>query len=326
MKIKVDIFSGFLGAGKTMLIKKLISESLSSDNIVIIENEFGQVGIDGSILKRTNIKVKEINAGCICCSISGDFKKAIMEIVTEYSPARIIIEPSGVAKLSEVLNVFKEPKIKELVNINMVTAVVDVLKYDIYIANFNEFYSDQIKSAKTVVLSRTQSTSEDKVKKVVDSIKKINNRASIVTTPWDSLPSNAILAAGEQDFKKSLDIKVNLIKRPMTTVTMKMGPATQKVHRADQVFQSWGYETPKIFNTTELKFYLKRLGEESSYGKVLRAKGILQVENNKWIQFDYVPDELAIRETTADYTGRLCVIGSNLSYGSLERLFLNSNN
>lgn len=149
MKVKVDIFSGFLGAGKTMLIKKLINEKLSSDKIVIIENEFGQVGIDGSILKRTNIKVKEINAGCICCSIFGDFKKAILEIILEYKPSRLIIEPSGVAKLSEILNVFKEPDIKEQVAVNMVMAVVDVLKYEVYIANFNEFYSDQIKRETT---------------------------------------------------------------------------------------------------------------------------------------------------------------------------------
>lgn len=314
MNTKIDIFSGFLGAGKTMLIKKLISEGLYSGNIVIIENEFGQVAIDGSILKKSNIKVKEINAGCICCSISGDFKEAILSILKEFSPSRIIIEPSGVAKLSEVLKVLKEPVIKDKVTVNMVVTLVDVLKFDSYISNFSEFYTNQIKCAKTIVLSRTQKADEKAILRINEAISKLNSRVNIVTTPWDRLKGEKIVEAAELDAKEFINKKVSLIKKPIGSVAI-------KGYAAEHHFESWGYETPKTFNVAKLKEILKGLGEERIYGKVIRAKGIVQTIDKNWVQFDYVPGEYEIRETIADYTSRLCVIGSGLSMDNLKKLF-----
>jgi G3E family GTPase len=321
MKTKIDIFSGFLGAGKTMLIKKLINEKLASENIVIIENEFGQVGIDGSILKRSNINVREITSGCICCSIAGDFRAAITDIINQYKPSRIIIEPTGVAKLSEILSVFKDPLIKDITVINLVLAVVDVLKYELYIANFNEFYADQIKNAKTVVLSRTQNADSKKLMRVTEAIRQLNNKASIVTTPWDNLTGEKIIEAGEADVLAALNKKVSLLKRPSASAAVKSVGSVSRGHSADQVFQSWGYETPKQFNPEVLKTMLGKLADEKAYGTVLRAKGILQTPGNRWIQFDYVPGEYEYRETTADYTGRLCVIGSGLMKENIKKLF-----
>ncbi|MFL0196946.1 CobW family GTP-binding protein [Clostridium sp. WILCCON 0269] len=313
----IDIFSGFLGAGKTMLIKKLINEKLHSDNIVIIENEFGEVGIDGSILKRTNIEVKEINAGCICCSISGDFKKAIKEVIEKYRPERIIIEPSGVGKLSEILNSINSEDMRSSVKLNMIITLVDVLKYEMYITNFGEFYRNQIINAKTIILSRTQKIAMDRLEKITAAIRNLNQNANIITTPWDRLNANTIVEVAENDAKFDINEKVNLLKKPARNLNFRIA----KNHHADQIFNTWGVETPKIFSEVILKNIFSRLEDSEQYGTVLRAKGIVQVSDNKWVQFDYVPEEFQVKDTSPDYTGRICVIGSDLKKDELMSLF-----
>ncbi len=322
MRTKIDVFSGFLGAGKTMLIKKLINEKLLNENMVIIENEFGEVGIDGSILRKSNIEVKEINAGCICCTISGDFKNAIKEVINKYKPSRIIIEPSGVAKLSEVLAVCKDEELKELVTMNMSITVIDVLKFDSYIKNFGEFYKNQIINAKTIVLSRTQKASAEKVSKAVERIQSINSVANIVTTNWDDISAEKIIHIAEGDFNQtskqdSLE-QVNLIKKPLNGAMIKRAAN----HSANEVFQTWGVETPKVISKETLNDILYEIKNDKLYGTVLRAKGIIQSSESSWIQFDYVPEEIEMRATTPDYTGRLCVIGSGLNKENLKTLFL----
>lgn len=318
MRTCIDIFSGFLGAGKTMLIKKLINEKLFNENIVIIENEFGVVGIDASILRKSNIVVKEINAGCICCSVSGDFEKSIIEVVDKYKPSRIIIEPSGVAKLSEIISVCKNEELKELVCINMVITVIDVLKFDMYIRNFGQFYSDQVINAKTIVLSRTQNQTTEKVLKVVERIQCINKAANIVTTDWDVINAQRIIEVAQESFKQSPLEHVNLIKKPLIGTLIKKRVS----HNANEVFQTWGIETPKVISSDTLSDILHDIKNDEIYGRVLRAKGIIQVSEKDWIQFDYVPEEIEMRTTTPDYTGRISVIGSNLNKEKLKTLFL----
>jgi G3E family GTPase len=200
MKTKVDIISGFLGAGKTTLIKKLLEEKLYCEKLVIIENEFGEIGIDGNILKNTGIEVKEINSGCICCTLVGDLEKAIVEVITKYKPDRIIIEPSGVGKLSDVIKACDTLKLKELITINILITVVDVLKYNIYISNFGEFFENQIKSAKTIILSRSQKIENKKLEDVANAIRKLNANANIITTSWENLNVELIIAVSEQQF------------------------------------------------------------------------------------------------------------------------------
>jgi G3E family GTPase len=316
LKVKVDIFSGFLGAGKTTLIKKLISESLYKENVVIIENEFGEIGIDGSILKSTNIEVKEINSGCICCSIAGDFKKAVKEVIDKYKPERIIIEPTGVAKLSEILAVFKDSELKNLMELNMVVTVVDVLKFDVYAANFGEFYKNQIMNSKTIILSRTQSTNEEKLKSVKEKIEKLNSMAFVVTTPWDKLAGRRIVELNEESAKVSLQQEVNLIKKPALGLTLK----ANKGHAGNEIFETWSYETPKKFNTKSLVSLLNKINDNNC-GNILRAKGIVQADDGEWMQFDYVPGEFEMRKTMPDYSGRLCVIGVNLNKDHLKKIF-----
>lgn len=320
MRAKVDIFSGFLGAGKTMLIKKLINESLSNENMVIIENEFGEVGIDGAILRKSNIEVKEINAGCICCTIAGDFKMAILEVISRYNPKRIIIEPSGVGKLSEILNACKEKELKDKIELNMVITVVDVLKYNMYISNFSEFYSNQIINAKTIILSRTQKASSNNIEKVTIDIIKLNNKANIITTQWDKLSAERIIAAAEQNLKSSLEGEVNLLKKHTGNFNFKVERRTAN-HYANEVFETWGLETPKRFCKGSLENILNRLQDSKRYGTVLRAKGIVQTEDEEWMQFDYVPEEIQMKNTNPDYSGRLCIIGSNLNRSNIKNLF-----
>lgn len=320
MRVKVDIFSGFLGAGKTMLIKKLISENLNNESIAIIENEFGEVGIDGTILRKSNIEVKEINAGCICCTIAGDFKKAILEVINKFNTKRIIIEPSGVGKLSEILNVCKDKELKDKIEINMIITVVDVLKYDMYISNFAEFYSNQIINAKTIMLSRTQKASSNIIEKVTTAIRKLNNKANIITTPWDKLSAERIIAAAEQNLKNSLEGEVNLLKKSMSNSSFQLKTRTNN-HYANEVFETWGVETPKRFCKLSLENILNRLRDSKLYGTVLRAKGIIQTGEEEWMQFDYVPEEIQMKNTKPDYSGRLCIIGSNLNRNNIKNLF-----
>jgi len=318
MRANIDVFSGFLGAGKTMLIKKLINEKLINENIVIIENEFGLVGIDASILRKSNIGVKEINAGCICCSVAGDFNKAIKEVVDKYNPVRIIIEPSGVAKLSEIISACKNEDLKDLVSLNMIITVIDVLKFDMYITNFGEFYKDQIINAKTIILSRSQNATAEKVLKTVERIQLINNKANIVTTQWDKIKAHTIIEIAEKSFKQSTLEQINLIKKPLNGVMIK----ANSNHNANEVFQTWGIETPKVISKETLNNILNKIKDDKLYGTVLRAKGIIQTSESNWIQFDYVPEELEMTTTAPDYTGRISVIGSNLNKENLKTLFL----
>ena len=324
MKVKVDIISGFLGAGKTMLIKKLIEEKLYKDKIVIIENEFGEVGIDGAILKRSNLAVKEINAGCICCTVNGNFKAAVKEAINQYSPSRIIIEPSGVGKLSEIIDLCKSQELKNLIQINMKITVVDVLKYNIYIQNFNEFYKDQILNASTVVLSRTQKVKSDKLDKLTKDISDINNGAVIVTTPWNSLSGIRIAEIAENSKEQSFKEQLKKFKISSVNSNIKLKKTSSLVnrHNADEIFQTWGIETSKVFSKNRLKDIFNNAEKENMFGYILRAKGIVQVEEAKWIQFDYVPGELQIKNTTADYSGKLCVIGNNLNKNMLYKILI----
>lgn len=328
MKTKVDIISGFLGAGKTTLIKKLLEESLENEKLVIIENEFGQVGIDGSILKNTGIAIKEISSGCICCTLVGDFEIAILDVINKYKPDRIIIEPSGVGKLSDVIKVCTTSKLKDLLTINMLLVVVDVLKYQLFISNFGEFYENQIKNAKTIILSRTQKVDNKKLESITASIHKLNNRASIITTPWESLKAERILAVAEGDGAVSLEQQIRnekkiVLKKPSHEAGCKCGckGSNPSNHAANEVFDVWGIETPRIFSEAELRHMLEDISNEKLYGTVLRGKGIVQIGSDKWVQFDYVPGELEFKASTPDYSGRLCIIGSGLYKEKLNELF-----
>lgn len=340
MAVKVDIISGFLGAGKTTMIKKLLEEKLHGEKLVIIENEFGEIGIDGSILKNSGIEIKEINSGCICCTLVGDFSKSIEEVISKHKPDRIIIEPSGVGKLSDVIKACDIPKLKDMLKINMIITVVDVRKYQIYISNFGEFFENQIKHAKTVILSRTQKVDAKKLESIVTLIRKLNSKANIVTTPWEALKADQIIAIAEQDASAMLENQMTIpkvvLKRHHHGEDCECGHQNSHTHhhkdcgcsgggnhnhRADEVFDVWGTETPKVFEEEDLKALVNQLNNDKSFGMVLRSKGILQVSQDKWVQFDYVPGEVQIKSTKPDYTGRICVIGSGLKKEELCKLF-----
>lgn len=316
MKIKVNIVSGFLGAGKTMLIKKLLSEAYKKEKIVIIENEFGQVSIDGSILNKTGIKIKEINAGCICCSSTLDFKSSFKEIIEEFHPQRIIVEPSGVSKLSEIIKIVNLPEFTDKLVIDSLIAVVDPNKYSLYIKNFGEFYKDQIQNAKVIILSRTDTVEYKKVQEVLQEIRKLNPRAEIVTTPWKSISSDLILEAmknskNEEEPYKTIIKKVNLIKS-----TTKV-----KEHSAKEVFETYGILTSKIFSKGYLEGILKSFDSNKTLGNIVRAKGIVQVEKGEFMQFDFVPEEFAIVKSPVETVGKLCIIGCDLNKKALEEIF-----
>lgn len=315
MKTKIDIFSGFLGAGKTTLMKKLISEGLYREKIVIIENEFGEVPIDGALLRETKLQVKEISAGCICCSIAGDFKKALNEVLSNYNPERIIIEPSGVSKLSEILSVIEATDMKSKLEIDKVITVVDVMRFNMYISNFGEFYKNQIINGKTIVLSRTEGFPEERLLRLQDDIRKLNNKADIVTTPLNKLSGKRIVEISSQN--TSLDEQVNLIKRPSFAASIRQERSSENKH----IFETYGLETPKKFNFNSLKNNIGSINDKKIYGNILRAKGIVQVDSGEWIQFDFVPGEFQSRKTSPDYSGRLCIIGTELNKENLKKLF-----
>ncbi|SHJ63853.1 GTPase, G3E family [Clostridium cavendishii DSM 21758] len=324
MKTKIDIISGFLGSGKTTLIKKLLKEKLHSEKIVIIENEFGEVGIDGNILKESKAEVKEINSGCICCTLVGDFEKTLKEVVTKYKPDRIIIEPSGVGKLSDVIKACSTRQLKDSITINMTITVVDVLKYQVYLANFGEFFENQIKNAKTIILSRTQKVDSKKLESVVDSIHKLNSKAKVITTAWESINTDIIIAVAEQDTLISLEQQIKraqkvVIKEHSHSKECKCG--CNHNHNADEIFEVWSIETPKLYKEEELTEILNVMENNKSYGFILRGKGILQVDKDKWIQFDYVPGEFEVKNISPDYTGRLCIIGTDLNKNEIRKLF-----
>lgn len=318
--MKIDIISGFLGAGKTTLIKKLIKEELNKEKIAIIENEYGEVGIDGNLLKNEKIDVKEITSGCICCTITGDFKAAILEIIKQYRPERIIIEPSGVAKLSQVISaVVNNSEIKGA-RINMKIAVVDIQNLEMYLKNFGEFYINQIVNANTIILSRTQYSNIKELTHASMAIRKLNPNCSIITTPWEEIESKRIIEVAEHKVQEVFK-EVNLIKMTLNTPATR-GQIKPKHDTANDVFENWGTETPKIFSLSELKKALNSLDDENTYGQVLRAKGIVRIEGNRWVQFDYVPNDIQIVDFSSDYTGRICVIGSKLKKESIGKLFL----
>ena len=326
---KVDIISGFLGAGKTTFIKKLLSDVWAGEKLVLIENEFGEIGIDGGFLKDAGIEVTEMNSGCICCSLVGDFGSALKEVVTQYNPDRIIIEPSGVGKLSDVIKAVQGVAEDVKLDLNSFVTVADAKKCKMYIKNFGEFYNNQVEYAGSIILSRTGDVTEDKLNESVALLREHNEKAAIITTPWDELSGEQILKVMEDgnDMVKEL-----LEEEEICPVCgghhdhdhdheHHDHDHEHHHHHADEVFTSWGKETPKKYNKEELETILQKLSKDDSYGMILRSKGILQTEDGSWVQFDLVPGEYEIREGSADYTGRICVIGSKLKEDELEGLF-----
>ncbi len=407
--IKVDIFSGFLGAGKTTLIKKLIKEVFAGQQIVLIENEFGEIGIDGGFLRDAGINITEMNSGCICCSLVGDFGKALKKVADEYHPDRIIIEPSGVGKLSDVRRAVEDASKEAGLEINALVTVADASKIKMYMKNFGEFYNNQIENAGAVILSRTQKLSQEKQLQAAELIREKNPKAVVITTPWDDITGGQILKAieGTDSLAKELmeeaehhhhhhdeecgcghdhehhhhdhdeecgcghDHEEHDHEHHHHDEECGCGHDHEEHdhehhhghdeecgcghdheehdhehhhhydengvcscghhhdedghhhhHHADEVFTSWGRETPRKYTKDELEQILKTLSDSEEYGIVLRAKGMLPDTEGTWLHFDLVPGEYEIRNGSADYTGRLCVIGSKLDEAKLEKLFL----
>lgn len=338
---KIDIFSGFLGAGKTTLIQKLIKDAYQGEKLVLIENEFGEIGIDGGFLKEAGIEITEMNSGCICCSLVGDFQEALKKVLTEMKPDRILIEPSGVGKLSDVIKAVKTVEENNSVTLNHFVSVVDVLKCKMYMKNFGEFFNDQIACAKTIILSRTQQASEKKIAEVVAMIREINPDARILTTPWDQLATSKIVEAMEAStmtlseellgHEHHHDHECECGHEHHHDHECECGHehhhdhececGHEHHHHADDIFTTWGIETTHVFKRADLEAKLKVLSESDGYGQILRAKGIV-CGIDTWYYFDLVPEEYQIREGQPDYTGRLCVIGANLDCKKIENLFL----
>ena len=374
---KIDIFSGFLGAGKTTLIKKLIAEAYTGEQLVLIENEFGEIGIDGGFLQEAGINITEMNSGCICCSLVGDFGKALRQVMDTYHPDRILIEPSGVGKLSDVIRAVQNLEMHDVV-LNGFTTVVDASKAKMYMKNFGEFFNNQVEHASAIILSRTAGMSQEKLDACVALLREKNPTAAILTTPWDQLDGQAILAAVE---------KVSLVDELLEKMRAEHEAEEAEHHHhhhdhdehdedahehhhhhdhdededehehchhhehdhdeehehhhhhhgdgecddpecschhhhhhADEVFTSWGAETPKQFTQADIDRILTAL-DSGDYGAILRAKGIVPAADGQWLHFDYVPQEHEVRYGAADYTGRLCVIGSQLKEDGLKTLF-----
>ena len=383
---KIDIISGFLGAGKTTLIKKLLKEALSGQKVVLIENEFGEIGVDGGFLKEAGIEIKEMNSGCICCSLVGDFGTSLKEVLETYHPERILIEPSGVGKLSDVAAAVANVDFEEEVQLNSAVAVVDASKCKMYIKNFGEFFVNQIEHAGTIILSRTGNISDEKLNKAIELIREHNGEATIITTPWDELDGQAILDTME----KVSNMEEELLEEAKHhhehhhhdhhkhhhhdheeececgchghhhehhehhhhdhEEECECGCHEHHHehehhhdhhhdheegctcgchdhdhhghHHADEVFTSWGKETPHSFSVEEIENILEALEDEKQYGFVLRAKGIVaDKDGGEWIYFDYVPGEPSVRRGKADVTGKLCVIGSKIQEDKLGELF-----
>ena len=383
---KIDIVSGFLGAGKTTLIKKLLAEAYQGEKLVLIENEFGEISIDGGFLKDAGIQISEMSSGCICCSLVGDFNKALKEVKAQFHPDRILIEPSGVGKLSDVI-VAVENTVKDVpdMKLNSFVTVADATKVKVYMKNFGEFYNNQIESAGTIVLSRTQKLSQEKLEAAVALLREKNAGAAILTTPWDQLDGKTILSAIEK-----VSLADELLEKMWAEHEAEEAEHAHEHHHhdhdhedehehhhhhdhdddddddehdhehhhdhehehvhhhdhdhehhhdhdhgecddpecschhhhhhADEVFTSWGVETPKAFTAAEIESILTKL-DSGEYGHILRAKGIVPCADGTWINFDYVPEEHDVRAGSADYTGRLCVIGSELKESALPGLF-----
>ena len=340
---KIDIFSGFLGAGKTTLIKKLLKEAYAGEKLVLIENEFGEIGIDGGFMQDAGIEVTEMNSGCICCSLVGDFGKALAKVLDEYHPDRILIEPSGVGKLSDIIRAVQNVSADDVI-LNGFTTVADVKKCKMYMKNFGEFFNDQIENAGCIVLSHTQSVSEEKIAETVSLLREHNPTATVVTTPWEQLDGAQLLAAMER--RDTIEEELARLAKAAEHHHHHHHDEDEcddpdccchhhhdededehehhhhhHHHHADDVFVSWGVETTKSFEMDELREILDTLLEEKSYGIVLRAKGIVAGNDGKWLHFDYVPGEADVRYGTAGIIGRLCVIGSGLNKHALADLF-----
>ena len=327
---KVDIISGFLGAGKTTLIGKLLKEALQGEQVVLIENEFGEIGIDGGFLKDSGVEIREMNSGCICCSLVGDFGTSLKEVVDTYHPDRIIIEPSGVGKLSDVIKAVKDLHIEEEIRLNSASTVADASKVKMYMKNFGEFFNNQIEHAGTIVLSRTQNISEDKLNTAVEMIRSLNADARVITTPWDDLEGAAILAAMENVTNLELEMLAEQAEKTHHEHEHHHHDGEcgcghhhdhEGHHHADEVFTSWGVETPNKYDRAELDEILKKLSETEEYGNILRSKGMLPANDGTWMYFDLVPHEYEIRDGKPDYTGRICVIGAQLKENELKELF-----
>lgn len=330
---KIDIISGFLGAGKTTLIKKLLSDAYKGEQVVLIENEFGEIGIDGGFLKEAGIEIREMNSGCICCSLVGDFGKSLHEVVDTYHPDRILIEPSGVGKLSDVIKAVQDVQGEIDAELNSFTTVVDVTKCKIYRKNFGEFFSNQIEYAGAVILSRTDKAKPEKIQESVALLRELNEKAPIITTPIEQLPGEKILETMESS--KSLEEEL------LAEVAEEAHEHEHEHHHhdheahehehhhhdheghhhADEVFTSWGRETIHTYTKDEVSAILKTLEEDGSYGNVLRAKGMVAGADGEWIYFDMVPEEHEVRTGAPEYTGRICVIGAELNEDKLAELF-----
>lgn len=327
---KIDIISGFLGAGKTTLIKKLLKGAYQGEQVVLIENEFGEIGIDGGFLKEAGIEIREMNSGCICCSLVGDFGTALVEVVEKYHPDRIIIEPSGVGKLSDVIKAVENVKDKCEIQLNSYTTVADVKKCKMYLRNFGEFFSNQIAYAGTIVLSRTDVADEKKVKEAIELIRSLNESAHIITTPVEQLEPEQVKAVMENE---KADLADELLKEAHEHHHHHHHDHDEECecgchdhdhhhHHADEVFISWGRETAKKYSREDLEKILAELSKDSDeYGIVLRAKGMLPDAAGEWYYFDMVPEETEIRTGAPEFTGRICVIGSKLKEDKLTELF-----
>ena len=324
---KIDIYSGFLGAGKTTLIKKMIQEGYQGEKLVLIENEFGEIGIDGGFLQDAGINITEMNSGCICCSLVGDFGKALVKVIDEYHPDRIIIVPSGVGKLSDVIGAVKKV-MNEEVTLGHTVAVVDAGKVKVYMKNFGEFYNNQVETASTIILSRTDSIPQAKLDTAVAMLREHNDKAAIVTTPWGQLTGAQLLDAMEG--QSSLARELARLEEEHhhhhdhddddDDCCCHDHGHHHHDHHADEVFTSWGVETARKFDKSAVEAALKEL-DTGKYGAVLRAKGILPAADGSWIHFDYVPEEINVRTGGADITGKLCVIGSKLDEKGIAALF-----
>ena len=369
---KVDIISGFLGAGKTTLIAKLLKEAFPGEQVVLIENEFGEIGIDGGFLKESGVEIREMNSGCICCSLVGDFGTSLKEVVEKYHPDRIIIEPSGVGKLSDVIKAVKDLHIENEIRLNSASTVADASKVKVYMKNFGEFFNNQIEHAGTIILSRTQNVSEAKLKTDIELIRSLNKDAHIITTPWDDINGKQILDAMENVTNLELEMLAEAAAKAAEEHEHEHhhdhdgecgcghdhdhehehhhdhdgecgcghdhdhehehhhdhdGECScghdhhHGHHHADEVFTSWGVETPDKYDKETLSEILRKLSETDDYGDILRAKGMLPTPEGKWMFFDLVPEEYEIRDGDPEITGRICVIGAKLKEDALKELF-----
>lgn len=330
---KVDIISGFLGAGKTTFIKRLIDQVFTGEKLVLIENEFGEIGIDGGFLKDAGIEITEMNSGCICCTLVGDFSKALQKVLAEYQPDRVIIEPSGVGKLSDIVRAIEDVKKDAEIEIDGRITVVDGKKAKLYLKNFGEFFEDQVKHASTIVVSRTQMMTDEKVEECIHMLRDENADAAIISTPWEQLSKDAIwhalehgaeiegLLEEEHDHHHDHEECCEHDHHHHDHEECCEHDHHHHHHHADEVFTSWGKETAHKYTEEELDFLVKALSETDSYGTILRSKGIIPMTDGTWKQFDLVPEEYEVRDGQADYTGRVCVIGTDLKEDELLKLF-----